>query len=618
MKKLLFFILLVATNLLYGQVEEDTKPGVANSKYLTNVHPGEISRKMPITFVAEPEQADMTFTPNFTPASSENPGEEDGDVIWEKMQKAGEQKQKGVYPSTGEGVELRRVRFEVTEGFFSRLNGGCPNDNTIAISNSNRIMSMMNGHVGIYTADGRRLNLYSLERFFKNHVNDPCDPKVIYDPGVDRFFMFAQPCGKVRKNIAFGFSVSNNPNGKWYIYLFPSDYDGTGTWSDYPKIGYTKKEMFVSLRIFDSNRKYKHTVVYQMDKKEGYAGQTMTYKTWPNLPFSTTIVRSGTGIYGPGAYLVSTSSHEGSEIVLMDITDNLDNNPVMKTYHIPTDSYDVPGACSQLGSTNKLDPGDCRVQDAYYQNGIIHFVFMDNKSDWASVRYHRLNVETKNGYNYKVIHYAGTKDYTYPSISPFTNDIENQTSIVHFQATGPNSYPEMRAKVFDSDFEFQSSQLIQIGTAPMNDCYSAKRETARWGDYTGIALQYNAKTPTVWVAGSVANSNNMDWNTYIAELTATGFPIGTKEVLTHHWDIYPNPSTERIHISFESETKQGARFYLINREGVVISHLMSNVLHPGTNQFSFDVHTLPSGIYYLTIINDTNKIITNEKIVVTH
>ncbi len=617
MKKLLLFISMLLCSNLFAQREE-IKPKNISSQYLIEIQEKSKSGNMLLAFTSIPDQADMRFNPDFFPAASENESDEETQKQ-ALIRMAGQRKsQAGTFPDTDESSEVQGIDFKITEGFFPGLSGGCPNDNSVAVSNSNRIMGMVNGSVGIYTTGGRKINIYSLDRFFKSHVHGPCDPKVIYDPSADRFIMFAQSCREERDNIAIAFSNTNNPNGRWNFYLFPTDVDGQNSWSDYPKIGYTKKEVFLSLRIFSSDRKYKQTVLYQMDKLDGYSGRPLTYRLWQNLPFSTAVVRSGIGVYGPGAYLVNTSSHSGSDITLIDITDNLDNNPKLIKYKIPTPPYQVSGPCSQPEGAEQLDPGDCRLQDAYYQNGIIHFVFSDNQSDWVAVRYHRLDVNNMDGMNYKLIHFAGTKDYTYPCLSPFTNDLNNQTSIVFFQATGPDYYPEIRGKVFDNNFEYQSSRVIYAGKASVTKCYSNRRGFIRWGDYTGIAFKYDAEIPTVWVAGSIGRVGYDGWHTYMAELTATGYPIATKDLTDTKISISPNPGTDRIYIYVESNIRQGARFYLIDQMGNQISMIMSNVLYQGVNTFSFDVGTLPAGSYFIRIVNDQNQIVKNEKIQVIH
>lgn len=577
----------------------------------------------PLSFVATPAQADMTFKPLLKPAISKNMSKDHSKMIALKNEAALEKKSAFSFDPSIESETSREIQFDVTNGFYSDLDNACPNDNTIAISNAGRMISMMNNSVGIYSEQGTTINIYSLEAFFNFNVISPCDPKVEYDPVADRFFMFVQACAPPFENVAMAFSQTNDPNGSWNIYLFPSDALGDGSWSDYPKIAITQDEVFVSLNQFENGGQgnYRQGVVYQMDKNDGYSGSNLSYKIWTGFPSTTLIVRSGVNQYGPGAYLINTHSLGGNEVILHDITGNLgDNSSQLKTYKMPVEQYNLPAAAYQSNSDYQIDSGDCRAQDGYYQNGTIHFVFTAEEQSYATIRYHRLNPSQLNIDNFVTTSFAGTKDYSYPSIAPFTNSQSDQTSIIHFAATGSNSYPEMRAKVFNHDFSFQGSQEIWMGTGSMKEsCYSQERGYARWGDYSGIAYKYNETTPTVIVAGSVAGSGWNTWWTYIAELTATGMATSTVEVTDNtNVKVYPNPTVEMINVSVLTESTEKVQFILNQSNGTIVSNMFTGVIHPGDNDFTFDVSTLPSAVYYLTIKNDQNEILKTEKIIVSH
>jgi len=577
----------------------------------------------PLSFVSTPPQADMTFKPLLRPAISKNMTKDHSKMLALKAEAALEKKSASNFNETIEAEESRGTQFELTNGFYSDLDNACPNDNTIAISNAGRMISMMNNSVGIYTEQGTTINIYSLEAFFNFNVTSPCDPKVEYDPVADRFFMFVQACAPPYENVAMAFSQTNDPNGSWNIYLFPSDAVGDGSWSDYPKVAITRDEVFVSLNQFENGGQgsYQQGIVYQMDKNDGYNGNSLTYKIWTGFPSTTLIIRSGVNQYGPGAYLINTSGPGGNEIVLHDITGNLgDNTSQLKTYKMPVEQYNLPASAYQDDSDYQIDSGDCRAQDGYYQNGIIHFVYTTEEQAYATIRYHRLTPSQLNVENFVTTSYAGTKDYSYPSIAPFTKSQSDQTSIVHFAATGLNSYPEMRAKVFNHDFSFENSQDIFMGSGSMKEsCYNPERGYARWGDYSGIAYKYGESTPTVIVAGSVAGSGNNTWWTYIAELEATETATATDENFEKaEVKVFPNPTVEMINVSVLTESTQKVQFILNQSNGTSISNMFTGVIHPGDNDFTFDVSTLSPAVYYLTIKNDQNEILKTEKIIVSH
>ncbi len=592
-----------------------------DEKYLIDIKDAPLKSNTPLTFIATPNQADMKFDPTVKSLASKNHAKEANELYKYKQE---------IYPMKGriptndynvfkDESDERGVSFNLGKSFYGDIDGGCPNDNTISVSNGGKIISMMNGAVGIYNTNGSKLNTYGLGSFFNNLIGDPCDPKVEYDRVSDRFFMFVQACGDYKDKIAFGFSQTNDPNGNWYIYVFSSDPFSDGSWSDYPKIGFTKDEVFVSLNLFGAtDGNYRQSVVYQLDKKAGYKGENLTNLLWRDFKEGTMLViRSGVNQYGPGVYLVNTHFQSASEFTLYDITNNINGNPQLKTYKIPTTYYEVPAAADQAGSSQKLDTGDGRAQDGFYQNGIIHFVHSVSDKGYGAVRYYRINTSDMNGNNFFTTSDAGNKDYVYPSLSPFTNSPTDQTAILHFGASGVNYYSEMRAKVFNHDFTTEASGLIKAADAPTTDCYDSGRGVSRWGDYTGIALQYNGSVPTVWVAGSISSTFTGIWWTYIAELKAQGVSTSTSdEDIMREWKAYPNPTQNRINLEFNIEKRGEVNFTLYNYTGQVVSELYRDVVKNGDNRFSFDVSSLDDGIYLLTVKNSNNEIIKNEKIIV--
>ncbi|MDF1694884.1 MAG: T9SS type A sorting domain-containing protein [Saprospiraceae bacterium] len=589
--------------------------------FLKETSKSPVLKEKALTFIAHPKQADVKFNPILVSDVSRNYSHDKSGV---ERVKAEQQiiRDDPNNKKIGNDEESRSgISFEKGTSFYADLDNGCPNDNTIAISKAGRIMSMMNGHVGIYSSNGVKINVYSLEAFFNFNISDPCDPKVEYDPVNDRFFMFVQACGSSKDKVAMAFSTTNDPNGSWNIYVFDSDALGDGSWSDYPKVAITRDEVFVSLNLFSqgSSSSFRQSIVYQMDKYDGYQGNSLSYKIWDNFPSTTLIIRSGVGQYGPGAYLINTYAGDADEIFLTDITGNLDNsNSQKKTFEIPVEYYTAPPSAYQPNSDYRLDTGDCRAQDGYYQNGTIHFVHTVSNQSYASIRYHRMSPSELNADKFFLTTAVGEKDYTYPSISPFTNDLGDQTSIVHFAASGLDTPPEMRAKVFNHDFSTEGSGYVFGGSGGVEEaCYNSSNNYSRWGDYSGIAFDYAASTPTVWLAGSVASSSVNEWWTYIAELTATGTPTSTEEVTALDMKMFPNPAVDYIQVEISMNKKVPSTFSLYTLDGQLISHLYDGVLKAGNNTFTFDTSTLLPNTYLLTITNQKNEIIKTERIIVT-
>ena len=71
------------------------------------------------------------------------------------------------------------------------FDGSYPSDNTIAISNGGKIVSVINSNIAYFTTSGTKTFSQDITQFTNdNSVSSTIfDPKVLYDAGADRFFM---------------------------------------------------------------------------------------------------------------------------------------------------------------------------------------------------------------------------------------------------------------------------------------------------------------------------------------------------------------------------------------------------------------------------------------------
>lgn len=566
-----------------------------------------------LTKTITPAQADMKFDPFLRHPVSENRAEHYSEIGTLKASKdyLKQEPYKSLRNSKYAEMPVDNDDFQVGYEFYGDIDGSCPNDNTIAISKAGRVISMMNDYVGIYSSQGSKINTYTLGTFFKGLLdNSLCDPKVEYDPEADRFFMYIQECNSDPQYIAFGFSQTNNPNGNWHIYVFDSDALGDGSWTDYPKVAINESEVYVSVNLFGrgASGTYKQSVMYQLNKTQGYSGQTMNYKIWTGFQPGTILpIRSGAnGLYGPGIYAVQGRAGGTDHFYFYDITGALnDPNSRLLTTKVTTDPYEPSGNAYQLGTTVRLDIGDCRFQDGYYQNGMIHFVFAADDQGYSGIRYHRLDPTKLNGNNYDLVSSSDLRDYVYPAISPF-GKVNDQTSIVHFSSSGENHYPDMRAKLYFNDFTSDPSRRIKVGTGSQYSCYSSSKNSARWGDYNGIARHYGKTNPTVWVAGSVGNDINGKWRTYIAEIISVTTQTNESEK-NFKLEVFPNPTSDRYSVILNSDIKEFVKFKLHDIRGKLIAELYEGLLIPGENKFSFSTSQLNNGVYFLIIESNQHE-----------
>ena len=106
-------------------------------------------------------------------------------------------------------------------------------DNSVAISNGGKIISVANNSIEFYNTNGAMTYTNTIDAFFNDPtITNVCDPVVIYDSGADKFIFFAQECSGNSSNshILICFSQTNDPNGNWWNYKLNGDPANNNTW----------------------------------------------------------------------------------------------------------------------------------------------------------------------------------------------------------------------------------------------------------------------------------------------------------------------------------------------------------------------------------------------------
>jgi hypothetical protein len=510
--------------------------------------------------------------------------------------------------------------------FQGNLTGSCPNDNSMAISNAGTIVSCVNSNISIYNSTGtlqRSIDLYDFFNYFSFTLpTNICDPKVIYDPNADRFILFSQVCDGLSANskLLVAFSKTNNPSGGWSLYWFTGNPLNDKSWFDYPRMGISNNEVYISGNLFKEAGGYNQSLIYQINKNDGYSGaSSIRWQYWYDIdaqPFTLLPLSKGQiGSYGPGCYFIATAGGGGgSNLKFYHLTDDLTaTNEQLKYYSVSTYPYKVAKNAHQYNTTQQLDVGDCRMMDGFYHNGVAHFTFMADTADWASIRYYRMPISTLAA-QYFQTSFVGEFDYTYPALASFTNSATDQSALLVFLSSGANTYPSIRVKSFDNEWNTQASILVKTGTGYVNKCYNSGRNANRWGDYTGIARKYNSTIPRVWLGASYGSTNG-SWSNWIAEIYSRTTPTKDIREDINTVIVAPNPvSQERFSVNFITDTNQELSFRILSMDGKLVSEIEKRKVILGNHNFSFNVGHLSSGIYILTISNNKNQIIRNEKI----
>ncbi|MGB4846540.1 MAG: T9SS type A sorting domain-containing protein [Saprospiraceae bacterium] len=516
----------------------------------------------------------------------------------------------------GGGAPIVGINFQGNEN-----TGTSPLDNSVAISNGGRIVSVANNSIEFYSTNGSLNFSNKIDEFFNDaSITHVCDPVVIYDSGADKFIFFAQECSGSpdNTNLLICFSKTNNPNSGWWKYKFTGDPSGSNTWFDYPKLAVSTNELYITGNSFSESGNFREALLYQIEKNNGYTGGTINWQYWNDIegsPFTLLPVSYGQqGNYGPGCYLVATESSGSSTIDLYDLTDDMSStNEQLNHYSISTEAYVPAGDGLQFGTSTGLDNGDCRALSGFYLNGIIHFVFhSDYSNGYNGINYNRLDVNSQT--NTHSMFGLDGYEYSYPAIASFASTETDKSVMIGFGRTATSIYPEVRVVFCDNNMNWGNSTLVREGEG-YSDYTASAGDAERWGDYTGIYRKHNSSSPTVWMSGMYGTTSN-DWSTWIAEITGSGSMTGIESIdKNNNFRVYPNPAYQEFKTEFELAVNSKINISIYDDQGKLVKSLYNGSGIAGKNQFTFNASNLQPGIYFISI-QSNNQLLKNEKIII--
>jgi Secretion system C-terminal sorting domain len=535
----------------------------------------------------------------------------------------------------------------------ANVNVGTPPDNSMAVNTKGQIVSMVNSNVIFYAANGANVYSKTMAFFFKANlvpgqltgtVTNQCDPKVMFDCDARRFVAFSMTCdgSSTTSRIMIAVSKEEDPTKGWFTYVYSGDPFQLGRWFDYPKIGVSADDIFVSGNMFINGGGYDEANVWQIDKIACYAGNAnpaaIVHYNLGGADFSITHVQQGLCSKPTSPhYMVASNAgaSNSTKLSLYTVTGKANdaNSPIVSHQQVTTNvSYSVPGFGVQPNTSVLLRIGDSRMQDAMIVDGVIHCAFhCDAGGGYAGIHYSRL---TKNGANWtcssKRIS-ATNKEYAYPAISNFDNASNtttgvNQSTIIGFLSSSSSDFPNMKSVVVDGAMAVSTPLLIKAGTDFVDyglDTISSF-VTTRWGDYIGMWRQHFNSVPTVWISGmygDAATSFN-SWSNHIAKITNgpewLALANNETELKPVSASVYPNPvQHQKFTMSIQAKQQEIVRIVLMNTNGQLIDELMQTTVHPGNNVFSFNTNSLANGTYLIQV-KGTEGLQIRQQIIVQH
>ena len=509
---------------------------------------------------------------------------------------------------------------EIVSSFIGNVaSGGTPLDNSIGISNEGQVVSAINSSLQFKLDDGSNLRSeLSLDAFTGNlgDVGFKFDPRIIYDAEQDRYIMIWLSGFDEDSSIVLCFSQTNELNGPWSRYLIDGNPEGDETWSDYPMIAITDKELFLTINLLRVGEfwieGFDKTLLYQIDKESAYAGEdSLNMTTWSEILYEGTglrnlhPVKSADEELENDIYFLSNRnfSMSNDSIFLLHVSGDQSSDPELSGKVLLADTpYGAPP--NALQAVRSLATNDARVLDAFQIEDRIHFVgnTIDHDSGKAAI------------YNGFITELGGTEnittriitndslEYGYPGLAWSGTDPSDDEAIIVALHSSEDINPGISALYQDNLRDLSDWTYLKEGENTFINMIGQGVE--RWGDYAGCQRRYN--DGHIWVSGTypLAGGRTATWISELSRPEGSGSkdvesvaPITTK--------VYPNPTSERVNIEVGLDSRAPLTINIYNESGQVVSNLFKGIPKKrGKLDFSFDIAPLNSGIYLVSVVQN--------------
>ncbi|MBK8701476.1 MAG: PKD domain-containing protein [Saprospiraceae bacterium] len=411
-----------------------------------------------------------------------------------------------------------------------------PPDNSMAVSRNGFIVSAINSNIIFANTLGKTTFTQNLVDFFTLLTigSSVYDPRVIYDPEQNKFIVLALHGNTPQTTkLVLAFSKKEDPAAGWYYYNIDGNPLNDPHWFDYPNVGLTKHDLFISGLMRNNNLEWQYSIVYQIDKLKCFEGQAANWTF-----FDTPLNADGTKAFNLVAthsawntlpedkmFFISNTAQGGNQYHLHRVTGSLDSGsaPILTSQQTTGPQTALAPDGAQPLTTNVMNTFDSRIWNAMELNGTIHFgAHVNSPDNTSALFYGRANTEpfTVTG----SLYHQEADDYAFPSIAAFGAGPEDTKVLINFLKSGPSLFPSQGAVVCDgagANFDWGKEVMSKEGINFVN-VLDENRE--RWGDYTTVSRRFwNPYSPSaeVWSVGCFGKGSYGTWITqYMEDSTA--------------------------------------------------------------------------------------------------
>lgn len=502
-----------------------------------------------------------------------------------------------------------------------------PNDNDLAIANNGQLVSVTNSIIYFYDAPNQQFEkTTSLANFAASlgYTESKYDPKVIYDPAEDKFVMvFLNGNLDSTSRIIVAFSETNDPLGNWNLYALSGNPIDNDTWSDFPNIGLSTDELFLTFNTFTNgsvnNSGFEEACIWQINKYDGYNGDSLDTRYFSGLNdqgkafFNITPIIGGSNLYGPEMHFLSNRNlHSDNDTFFVFTIDNtIDNNGQISVQRVFSDQHygEPPGALMPGGDT--LDCNDARILGGFFEDGIIQFV--GNTVVGSTGRpgmYHGILEGLPAGTpSIQLNIISDTVDLAYPNIAYVGTGPGDQSAILVVNYSSETVFPASASFFYDGKGGYSSLSTIKEGISSVDVLTSPKE---RWGDYADVQPKYD-EPGIAWSATSYARSGaHFTWIAQLVRPFGVDVPDHPTAVAAQ---VAPNPTQHQVVLSFTLARPEQVTVALYNTQGQRVALLLADHVPAGTHQFSCRIGHLPAGLYVLQGRGATGEALFSKRVV---
>ncbi|MEB2296104.1 MAG: T9SS type A sorting domain-containing protein [Ignavibacteria bacterium] len=435
--------------------------------------------------------------------------------------------------SVNKGTTAQTVILDKWDGIA--MTNSIPPDPIMAVG-PDHVIACVNSAFRVWDKQGNLLASVNADSWISPVIGSGAfDPQIIYDHYANRWFMLWDWQDSPSQQGWFIISYSDNadPFGTWYMYKMDAKLNGTansGTWGDFPQIGYDDQAIYINSRSFSWAGYYQYNKIRILDKSVLYAsngGVLPFVDLWsigrPNVPSDKPDVLEPAICYTPGqgGYFFNTLQNGGVYTIMYKLLNPTSPTPRLRGKTLVVNSYGNAPLAQQLGGGTGIESGGSKhrhspiVRDNYLY--AAHSIANTTNASYSSVRYYKVDLSNASISEQAELGMIGYY-YLYPALA-----IDKDHNIlVTFSRSATTEYVGafVSSKYAADPPGLNPSLILQPGLGNYVVDFGSGRN--RWGDYMGIYLD-PVNEYDVWTFTEYVRSTNT-WGTYVGRILMAAFP----------------------------------------------------------------------------------------------